>query len=56
MPEVSAAAVKALRERTNLPMMKCKEALTKAGGIMVDAGQTVTQNTVLSGSGTLNKV
>ena len=32
MPEVSAAAVKSLRERTNLPMMKCKEALTKAGG------------------------
>src|SRR5262245_45827975 len=32
MPEVTAAAVKSLRDRTNLPMMKCKEALTKAGG------------------------
>jgi elongation factor Ts len=32
MPEITAAAVKSLRERTNLPMMKCKEALTKAGG------------------------
>jgi len=32
MPEISATAVKALRERTNLPMMKCKEALQKAGG------------------------
>ncbi|MBI1901589.1 MAG: translation elongation factor Ts [Planctomycetia bacterium] len=32
MAEVSAAAVKSLRERTGLPMMKCKEALTKAGG------------------------
>jgi elongation factor Ts len=32
MPEVSAAAVKALRERTGLPLMKCKEALQKTGG------------------------
>lgn len=32
MAEITAAAVKALRERTDMPMMKCKEALTKAGG------------------------
>jgi elongation factor Ts len=32
MPEVSAAAVKALREKTNLPMMDCKEALKNSGG------------------------
>src|SRR5262245_37553425 len=32
MAEISAAAVKALRELTDMPMMKCKEALTAAGG------------------------
>ncbi len=32
MPEISAAAVKALRDRTGLPMMDCKRALQEAGG------------------------
>jgi elongation factor Ts len=32
MAEITAAAVKALRERTNLPMMDCKKALQEAGG------------------------
>lgn len=32
MAEISAAQVKALRELTNMPMMKCKEALKEAGG------------------------
>ena len=32
MAEITAAAVKELREETGLPMMKCKEALTAAGG------------------------
>jgi elongation factor Ts len=32
MPEISAAAVKALREKTGLPMMDCKRALEQAGG------------------------
>jgi elongation factor Ts len=32
MAEVSAAAVKALREQTGLPMMECKAALAEAGG------------------------
>ena len=32
MAEISAAAVRALRERTNLPMMDCKKALTESGG------------------------
>ena len=32
MAEITAAAVKALRERTGLPMMECKQALTEAGG------------------------
>ena len=32
MAEITAAAVKALRERTDLPMMTCKQALTEAGG------------------------
>ncbi len=32
MAEITAAAVKALRERTNLPLMDCKKALTEAGG------------------------
>jgi len=32
MPEISAADVKALRERTGAGMMDCKKALTEAGG------------------------
>jgi elongation factor Ts len=32
MAEISAAAVKALRDRTGLPMMECKQALVEAGG------------------------
>lgn len=32
MAEISAAAVKSLRERTGLPLMECKQALVKAGG------------------------
>lgn len=32
--EITAAAVKALRDRTNAPMMDCKAALTEAGGDM----------------------
>lgn len=32
MPEISAAAVKALREKTGLPMMDCKRALEEAAG------------------------
>jgi elongation factor Ts len=32
MAEISAAAVKALREKTGLPMMDCKRALEEAGG------------------------
>lgn len=32
MPEITAEAVRKLRERTDLPMMKCKEALTKCDG------------------------
>jgi len=32
MAEITAAQVKALRERTGLPMMDCKVALTEANG------------------------
>lgn len=32
MAEITAAAVKALREKTNLPMMECKQALQETGG------------------------
>ena len=32
MPEITAAAVKALCDKTNQPMMECKKALTAAGG------------------------
>ncbi len=32
MPEVTAAAVKSLREKTGLPMMECKRALTETAG------------------------
>jgi len=34
MAEISAAAVKALREQTDMPMMMCKQALQEAGGDM----------------------
>jgi len=34
MSSISAAAVQELRRRTDLPMMKCKEALTRSGGDM----------------------
>jgi elongation factor Ts len=37
MTTISAAAVKALRDRTNLPMMDCKAALTATGGDMEKA-------------------
>ena len=32
MAEITAAAVKSLRDRTGLPMMDCKKALQEAGG------------------------
>jgi elongation factor Ts len=32
MPEITAAAVMALREKTGLPMMECKKALAECGG------------------------
>jgi elongation factor Ts len=34
MSQISAAAVKTLRDRTNMPMMECKSALTEAQGDM----------------------
>jgi len=37
MAEISAAAVKELRDRTDMPMMKCKAALEKAAGDMEKA-------------------
>ena len=37
MSQISAADVKALRDRTNVPMMECKAALTEAGGDMEKA-------------------
>src|ERR1700756_5169191 len=37
MSTISAAAVKALRDRTNAPMMDCKSALTEANGDMEKA-------------------
>ncbi|MEI8212282.1 MAG: translation elongation factor Ts [Planctomycetota bacterium] len=37
MADISAAAVKALREKTGLPLMDCKSALTEAGGIEAKA-------------------
>jgi len=39
MSTISAAAVKALRDRTNAPMMDCKTALTEANGDMEKATQ-----------------
>jgi elongation factor Ts len=44
MAEITAAAVKALRERTDLPMMECKKALTEAGGDEEKAVQILKQN------------
>lgn len=38
MPKITAAAVKALRDKTGLPMMDCKRALQQCGG---DPGQAV---------------
>lgn len=38
MAEITAAAVKSLREKTGLPMMECKKALTEAGG---DEGKAI---------------
>ena len=32
MAQITAAAVKSLRERTGLPMMDCKKALSETGG------------------------
>jgi elongation factor Ts len=39
MSNISAAAVKALRDRTNAPMMDCKAALAEAGGDMEKAAE-----------------
>jgi elongation factor Ts len=39
MSTISATAVKALRERTNAPMMDCKAALAEAGGDMEKAAE-----------------
>src|SRR5262249_11929082 len=39
MSTISAAAVKALRDRTNAPMMDCKLALTEANGDMEKAAE-----------------
>jgi len=39
MPEITAATVKELRERTGLPMMDCKKALQEAGGDQDMAGE-----------------
>jgi elongation factor Ts len=37
MPEITASAVKSLRDRTNLPMMECKAALVETSGDMEQA-------------------
>lgn len=39
MAEITAEAVRALRERTDLPMMECKKALVEAGGDQAKAEQ-----------------
>lgn len=41
MGEITAAAVKAFRERTGLPLMDCKRALTEAGGDQEKAIETL---------------
>lgn len=43
MAEISAAAVKQLRELTDMPMMKCKEALTAANGDQAKAIEILKQ-------------
>ena len=37
MAEITASMVKALREKTDAPMMECKKALAEAGGNMTKA-------------------
>jgi len=37
MAEITAAMVKALREKTDAPMMECKKALTEADGDLAKA-------------------
>lgn len=41
MSQISAAAVKALRDKTNAPMMDCKAALTEAAGDMDKAAEII---------------
>src|ERR1051326_6467143 len=41
MAEISAVAVKTLRDRTNAPMMECKSALTEAKGDMEKAVEII---------------
>lgn len=41
MSQISAAAVKALRDKTNAPMMDCKAALTEANGDMEKAADII---------------
>lgn len=43
MAEITAAAVKALRDKTDLPMMMCKEALTEANGDEARAMEILTE-------------
>ena len=43
--EISAAAVRELRELTNAPMMACKSALVDAGGDMERAAELVRERT-----------
>jgi len=45
MAEISAAAVRSLRARTNMPMMKCKQALAEAGGDEDKAVEILQQQT-----------
>jgi elongation factor Ts len=41
MAEVTAAAIKALREKTGAGMMECKNALTESGGDETQAIETL---------------
>jgi len=41
MAEISALAVKTLRDRTNAPMMECKAALSEAHGDMEKAVEII---------------
>jgi len=43
MADISAAAVKQLREQTDMPMMMCKQALTEAAGDMDKAKEILTE-------------